>query len=90
MMSMRIAALVLVFLLASVPASFVARYGTPLDAQEQRAGKVYRIGFLRATGRHAAKYLSALPCFLGFIMALFSSRGLAFHDRLSGTRVVKD
>jgi uncharacterized RDD family membrane protein YckC len=48
-----------------------------------------RIGFLRATGRHAAKYLSALPCFLGFIMALFSSRGLALHDRLAGTRVVK-
>ena len=48
-----------------------------------------RIGFLRATGRHAAKYLSALPCFLGFIMALFSSRGRAFHDRLADTRVVK-
>ena len=26
-----------------------------------------RISFLRATGRYAAKYLSALPCFLGFI-----------------------
>ncbi len=48
-----------------------------------------RIGFLRATGRHAAKYLSALPCFLGFIMALFSSRGMALHDRLAGTRVVR-
>jgi uncharacterized RDD family membrane protein YckC len=48
-----------------------------------------RLGFLRATGRHAAKYLSALPCFLGFIMALFSSRGLALHDRLAGTRVVR-
>jgi uncharacterized RDD family membrane protein YckC len=48
-----------------------------------------RIGFLRATGRHAAKYLSALPCFLGFMMALFSARRLAWHDRLSGTRVVR-
>jgi uncharacterized RDD family membrane protein YckC len=48
-----------------------------------------RISFLRATGRYAAKYLSALPCFLGFIMALFSSRNLTLHDRLSGTRVVK-
>lgn len=48
-----------------------------------------RIGFLRATGRHAAKYLSALPFFLGFIMALFSSRGLALHDRMAGTYVVK-
>jgi len=48
-----------------------------------------RMSFLRATGRYAAKYLSALPCFLGFIMALFSSHGRALHDRLSGTRVVK-
>lgn len=48
-----------------------------------------RISFLRATGRHAGKYLSALPCFLGFIFALFSSRGLAWHDRLADTRVVK-
>jgi len=48
-----------------------------------------RIGFLRATGRHAAKYVSALFCFLGFIMALFSPRGLALHDRLAGTRVTR-
>jgi uncharacterized RDD family membrane protein YckC len=47
-----------------------------------------RMSFLRATGRYAAKYLSALPCFLGFIVALFSSRGLALHDRLTDTRVV--
>ncbi|MCE0521755.1 MAG: RDD family protein [Methylacidiphilales bacterium] len=49
-----------------------------------------RLSFLRATARYAAKYLSALPCFLGFIMALFSSRGLALHDRLAGTRVVRE
>jgi uncharacterized RDD family membrane protein YckC len=48
-----------------------------------------RISFLRATGRYAAKYLSALPCFLGFIMALFSSRNMALHDRLAETRVVR-
>jgi uncharacterized RDD family membrane protein YckC len=48
-----------------------------------------RLGFLRASGRYAAKYLSALPCFLGFIAALFSSRGLTLHDRLSDTRVVQ-
>jgi uncharacterized RDD family membrane protein YckC len=48
-----------------------------------------RMSFLRSTGRYAAKYLSALPCFLGFIMALFSSRGVALHDRLADTRVVR-
>src|SRR5262245_21646072 len=47
-MSTRIAALVLVVLLACVPASFVALSGTPVEAQERRAGRVYRIGFLRA------------------------------------------
>ncbi len=48
-----------------------------------------RLSFLRASGRYAAKYISALPCFLGFMGALFSSRGLALHDRLAGTRVVR-
>ena len=48
-----------------------------------------RLSFFRATGRHAAKYLSALPCFLGFTAAFFSSQGLALHDRIAGTRVVK-
>jgi uncharacterized RDD family membrane protein YckC len=48
-----------------------------------------RLSFFRATGRHAAKYLSALPCFLGFTMACFSSRGLAWHDRIASTRVVR-
>jgi uncharacterized RDD family membrane protein YckC len=48
-----------------------------------------RISFLRATGRHAAKYLSALPVFLGFMAALFNAQRLTWHDRLAGTRVVK-
>jgi uncharacterized RDD family membrane protein YckC len=48
-----------------------------------------RIGFLRATGRHAAKYLSALPFFLGFMAALFGPQRLAWHDRLAGTWVAK-
>ena len=48
-----------------------------------------RLGFLRATGRHAAKYLSALPLFLGFMAALFNPQRLTWHDRLAGTRVVE-
>ena len=48
-----------------------------------------RLSFLQATGRHFGKYLSALPCFLGFMVALFSSRGMAWHDRLADTRVVR-
>jgi uncharacterized RDD family membrane protein YckC len=48
-----------------------------------------RLSFFRATARHAAKYLSALPCFLGFTVAFFSAQGLALHDRIAGTRVVR-
>jgi uncharacterized RDD family membrane protein YckC len=48
-----------------------------------------RLSFLRASGRHAAKYLSALPVFLGFMAALFNAQRLTWHDRLAGTRVVK-
>lgn len=48
-----------------------------------------RPSILRATGRHVAKCLSVLPCFLGFTMALFSSEGLSLHDRIAGTCVVK-
>ena len=48
-----------------------------------------RLSFFRATGRHAAKFISAMPCFLGFTMALFSPRGLALHDRLAHTRVIR-
>jgi uncharacterized RDD family membrane protein YckC len=78
-------------------------YGAGLECSEAQAtiGKRWagikvidangeRLSFLRATARYAAKYLSALPFFLGFIMALFSSRGLALHDRLTDTRVVRN
>jgi len=47
-MSRRVDVLILVFLFVFVPASFVALSGAPAHAQEQKAGKVYRIGFLRA------------------------------------------
>ena len=78
-------------------------YGAGLEASRAQAtiGKRWvgikvtdrqggRLSFLHATGRYAAKYLSALPCFLGFIMALFSSRNLTLHDRIAGTRAVRD
>ena len=45
---MRVDSLILVFLFLFAPASFVALSGVPAHAQEQKPGKVYRIGFLRA------------------------------------------
>jgi uncharacterized RDD family membrane protein YckC len=47
-----------------------------------------RLTFFHATGRHAAKFISALPVFIGFAAALFSSGGLAWHDRIAHTHVV--
>ncbi len=48
-----------------------------------------RISFARATGRHVAKYLSAVIFFIGFIMAAFTERKRALHDMLAGTLVRK-
>jgi putative ABC transport system substrate-binding protein len=47
-MSIRVVAIILVFLFLFAPGSFVALLGAPAHAQEHQAGKVYRIGFLRA------------------------------------------
>jgi len=41
-----------------------------------------------ATRRLLAALLSLLPCGLGFLWILFDPQGLAWHDRLSGTRLV--
>jgi uncharacterized RDD family membrane protein YckC len=48
-----------------------------------------RITFARATGRHFAKWLSALPLGLGFLMAAFTEKKQALHDILAGTCVVE-
>ncbi len=46
------------------------------------------ISLPRALGRLAAACLAALPAGLGYIWILIDRRDLAWHDRLSGTRVV--
>ena len=46
-----------------------------------------RISFARATGRHFAKYASAMILGIGFIMAGFTERKQALHDMLAGTLV---
>lgn len=47
-----------------------------------------RISFGVATGRYFAKVLSAIPFFAGYIMAAFTDRQQALHDRLAGTVVI--
>jgi uncharacterized RDD family membrane protein YckC len=48
-----------------------------------------RISFGRALGRTVAKILSALTLFIGFIMAGFTDRKQALHDKVAHTLVVK-
>jgi uncharacterized RDD family membrane protein YckC len=46
-----------------------------------------RISFARATGRHFAKFLSAIILAVGYIMAAFDEQKRALHDHIAGTLV---
>ncbi len=48
-----------------------------------------RIGFLRATGRYFAAWVSYLILAIGLLMAAFTQRKQALHDMLAGTLVVR-
>ncbi len=48
-----------------------------------------RITFGRATGRHFAKYISAMILLVGYIMAGFTEKKQALHDMLAGTLVIR-
>ena len=48
------------------------------------------IGFWHATGRFFARIVSALPCYIRFLMVAFTARRQALHDMIAGTLVVKD
>lgn len=45
--------------------------------------------FTRSALRALAVFISAAPLFLGFVVALFSRRRQSFHDKLTGTYVVR-
>ena len=48
-----------------------------------------KISFLRATGRYWGKWVSSMILLIGYIMAAFSSRKQALHDKMAGCLVVK-
>ncbi len=48
-----------------------------------------RISFLKATGRHFGKFLSAIILFIGYLMAGFTEKKQALHDILAGCLVVR-
>ncbi len=47
------------------------------------------VGVRRAMLRAGAAVLSWLPCGAGFLWSLLDGDGLAWHDRLSGTKLVR-
>lgn len=47
-----------------------------------------RIGFGRATGRHFGKLISSITLCIGYVMAGFTRRRQALHDKIAGTLVV--
>lgn len=47
-----------------------------------------RISFARATGRHFAKWISAILFGVGFIMAAFTAKKQAMHDMIAETLVL--
>jgi len=48
-----------------------------------------KLTFGRALGRNAAKFISTLICFIGYIMAAFTQRKQALHDMIASTLVVR-
>jgi uncharacterized RDD family membrane protein YckC len=87
----------IVLLQYAIPAAydtwFVGKYGaTPgkmacsLKVVVEDGG---RLTFLRAMGRHFAKWLSSMILAIGFIMAAFDDQKRTLHDRICETRVIR-
>lgn len=47
-----------------------------------------KISYGRATGRFFAEFLSAIICYIGYIMVAFDAEKRALHDRICDTRVI--
>ncbi|WP_118974399.1 RDD family protein [Taibaiella koreensis] len=47
-----------------------------------------RISFGRATGRHFAKWISAIILLIGYLMMLWDDKKQALHDKIAGTLIV--
>jgi uncharacterized RDD family membrane protein YckC len=59
-----------------------------LRLQVLTADRMQRVGFLRATGRWAGRWVSAIALAAGYLMQPFTARRQALHDLLAGTVVV--
>ena len=88
---------VLMLLQYAIPAAydtwFVGKYGATPGKMACKLKIVVedgsRLSYLRAFGRHFAKYLSAMILLIGYIMAAFDDKRRTLHDRICETRVVR-
>jgi len=49
-----------------------------------------KVSYGKAAGRAFAEYLSAFICLIGYIMAAFDDQKRTLHDRICGTRVIRN
>src|SRR5439155_4542122 len=49
-----------------------------------------KVSYLKAFARAMAEYISLLTVLIGYIMAAFDNEKRALHDRICGTRVVRN
>jgi uncharacterized RDD family membrane protein YckC len=88
---------VLMLLQYAIPAAydtwFVGKYGATPGKMACKLKISFqdgsRISYLRAFGRHFAKYLSGMILLIGYIMAAFDDQRRTLHDRICETRVVR-
>ena len=73
---------------------FVGKYGATPGKMACKLKVVVEDGsqvtYLRALGRHFAKWISSIILAIGFIMAAFDDQKRTLHDRICETRVVRN
>jgi uncharacterized RDD family membrane protein YckC len=70
----------------------IGKYGATLGKMAAKVRVVTaeggRVSYARALGRYFSKFLSAMLCLIGYIIAFFDEEKRALHDRICNTRVV--
>ena len=70
----------------------IGKYGATLGKMAAKVRVVTaeggKVSYARALGRYFSKFLSAMICAIGYIMAAFDEEKRALHDRICNTRVI--
>ena len=70
----------------------IGKYGATLGKMAAKVRVVTaeggKVSYARALGRYFSKFLSAMICAIGYIMAAFDEEKRTLHDRICNTRVI--